>query len=287
MVHGMTPVEHLDHPVRIQLDLGDDPIQPLPDPGRAVRHEGHHLGLGGTHPVQMKRDQFDQRIGALERAVDDWAASPNHAPLLVHFEKNYNLGLAPLDPELLPFPLAADPNRLYDGAHPDSATVHPDCDTLARELVASRQFAGAEPRQIAGAGGQHLGSQFLSDSPYRFLVQFQTLPSQLRACLFDWQQTDQTTHLGLHVGAATFTDPISRQFRVEPTPLDATSLAGAPTRRAVQRHHRDRQATQKTDHQRASFFSTGRSGTAAAAITLSMCGVVSGCSLALANSPAT
>jgi hypothetical protein len=30
------------------------------------------------------------------------------------------------------------------------------------------------------------------------------LPSQLHACLLDWQQTDQTTYLGLHVGAASF-----------------------------------------------------------------------------------
>jgi hypothetical protein len=31
--------------------------------------------------VQLKRNQFDQRIGALKGAVDDWAASPSHAPL--------------------------------------------------------------------------------------------------------------------------------------------------------------------------------------------------------------
>ena len=56
---GMTPVEYLDHSPLIQPDLGDDPIQPLPDPRRAIGHEGNHNGLGSTHPVQMKRNQFD------------------------------------------------------------------------------------------------------------------------------------------------------------------------------------------------------------------------------------
>ena len=174
---------------------------------------------------------------------------------------------------------------LHDGSHSDPAAVDPDRDALARELAAGRKFATPEPHQVAGAGGQHLRPQLTSDSPHRFLVLFQAPPSQLRACLFDWQQTDQTTHLGLHVGAATLTDPISRQFRVEPASLDASPLAGAPTRRAVQRHHRDRQATQKPDHQGASFFSTGRSGTSAASITLSMCGAVSGLLAGLGQQP--
>ena len=151
-------------------------------------------------------------------------------PFLSDFEQDDNLGLAPLDPELLPLPFTADANRLHNGSHSDPAAVDPDCDTLARELVARGQFAGAEPHQVAGAGGQHLRPQLTSDSPDRFLVLFQALPSQLRACLFDGQQTDQTAHLGLHVGAATLTDPISRQFRVEPASLGASSLAGAPTR---------------------------------------------------------
>ena len=168
------------------------------------------------------------------------------------------------------FRFAADANLLHNGSHSDPAAVDPGRDTLARELVASGQFPGAESHQVASAGRQHLRPQFTGDSPYRFLVQFQALPSQLRARLFDGQQTDQTTHLGLHVGAATFADPIGRQFRVEPASLGASSLASAPTRRAVQRHHRDRQSSQKPDHQGASFFSTGRSGTSASSITLSM-----------------
>jgi hypothetical protein len=83
----------------------------------------------------MKRNQFDQRIRALKRAVDDWAASPNHAPLLVHLEKDNNLGLAPLDPELLPFPLAADANRLHNGPHSDPSADDPDRDTLCPQGV--------------------------------------------------------------------------------------------------------------------------------------------------------
>src|SRR4051812_28530954 len=99
MMHGMTPIEHLDDPGRIQLDLGDDPIQPLPDPRGAVGHERHHMSPGSTHAVEMERHQFDQRIGPLERTVDDGAAPPNHPPLLVYLEQDEDLGLAPLDPE--------------------------------------------------------------------------------------------------------------------------------------------------------------------------------------------
>ena len=171
MVHGMTPVEHLDYPARIELDPGDYPIQPLPDPRRAVGYKGYHIGLGSTHPVQMKRDQLDQRVRALKRAVDDWATSPDHAPFLVHFEKNDNLGLAPLNLELLPFPLAADANVLRDSS---TRTRPPSMPTPIR-LPAYSLPAGnspAEPHQIAGAGGQHLGPQFSRGSPDRLLVCF-------------------------------------------------------------------------------------------------------------------
>src|SRR5438067_11627473 len=135
MTHGKTPVEPLDNSVRIQLDLGDDPIQPRPDPRGAVGHERHPTSPSSTHPVQMKRHQFDQRIRPLERTVDDGPASPKHAPLLVHLEQDEDLGLAPLDPELLPFPLPADANRLHHGSHSDATTVDPGCDALALKLA--------------------------------------------------------------------------------------------------------------------------------------------------------
>jgi hypothetical protein len=167
------------------------------------------------------------------------------------------------------------------------AVNEPDGDALVLELAAGREFSTTEPHEIASAGRQHLGPQLTRDSPDRFLVEIQALPCQLRARLFDGQQTDQTTHFGLRIGAATLTDSIGRQFGIETASLSASSPAGAPMRGAVQGHHRDRQAAQKADHQRASFFSTGRSGTSASPITLSMCGTVSGCSLALASSPAT
>ena len=283
----MTPVENLDNPVRVQLDLGNDPIQPLPDPRGAVGHERHHLRPSRTHSVQMKRHQFDQRIRSLERPIDDRAASPNHASLLVHLEENHHLGLTPIDPELLPFPFSTDANRLHHGSHSDPTAVDPDRDVLAGVLLAGREFPATEPHEVASAAGQNLSPQFTSDSPDRFLVEFQALPGQLHAGLFDGQQADPTTHFGLDVGTAPFTDPIGRQFGVEPTSLRASSLASATPRRAVQRHHRDRQATQKADHQGASFFSTGRSGTSASPIIFSMWGTISGCSLALASNPAT
>src|SRR6266545_7223343 len=148
MMHGMTPVEHLDNPVRIQLDLGDDPIQPLPDPRCAVGHERHSMSPSATHSVQMKRHQFDQRIGPLERTVDDGAASPNHTPLLVHLEQDDNLGRAPLDPELRPFPLTADAYRLHHGSRADPAAVDPNRHALARELAAGRGFSTTEPPEV-------------------------------------------------------------------------------------------------------------------------------------------
>src|ERR1700722_2304848 len=144
----------------------------------------------------MKCDQFNQCSGALERAVDDRAASPDHAPLLIHLKEDDNLGLTPLDPELLPLRLTVTMadlfhNRSYQGP----AAIYLDCDVLARELIACRQVAGAESHQVTRAGGQYLRPQFTGDSPYRFLVLFLTLPGQLHAGLFDWQEADQTAYL--------------------------------------------------------------------------------------------
>src|SRR5208337_2856867 len=287
MMHAMTPVEYLDHSSRVQFHLGDHPIQPRPDPSRAVGREAHQLGPRGTQPVQMKRHQFDQRIRPSQRAVNDRSTSLDHPPFLIGLEENDRLGLAPLDLELLPFHRAADANVLDYGPHPDSAAIDPDRDPLASEFVTPRQIPGTEPEQVAGASCQHLGPQFTGDSPHCFLVQFQTMPSQLGARLLDRQQTDQAAYFGLDVGAGPFADPIGRQFWVETTALGASPLAVASPRSAVQRHHRDRHAPPKADHQEASFFSTGRRGTSAEPSTASTWAAISGHSLALARSPAT
>src|SRR6185312_14545285 len=105
--------------------------------------------------------------------------------------------------------------------------------------------------------------------------------------LLDRQEGDLPAHLGLDVGAAPLADPIGGQLGVEPGPLAAPAPAGAGAGGAIQGHDRDRQPAQKADHQRAAFFSTGRSGTSAAAVTAATCPAISGRSLALARSPAT
>ena len=82
--------------------------------------------------------------------------------------------------------------------------------------------------------------------------------------------------------------PIGRQFRVEPASLDASSLAATSPRHAqysvitvITKPPRSRTTRGRL------FFSTGRNGTSASAVTLSTCWAISGCSLALANNPAT
>src|SRR5262249_34300268 len=132
----------------------------------------------------------------------------------------------------------------------------------------------------------HLRPQFLGDPPDRLLVQLQAATSQFGPRRLDRHLSDQASDLGLQVRAAPLADPVGRQLRVEPSPLTAPPLAGAAAGRAIQRQDRDRQPTQKADHQRALFFSTGRSGTSAAAATVATCPVISGRSLALAKSPA-
>jgi hypothetical protein len=258
VMHAVTPVQHLDHPGRLQLDLRDHPIQPRPDPRRTVGRERHDLGFRGSQSVQVERHQFDQRIRAPQRPVDDRPAPLGHPPLLIGLEEEHHLGLTPLDAELPPLLLATDADLRDDRAHPDPAAIDPHRDPLAGEFVTRGQRAGAEPEQVADPRRQHLLSQFASDSPHRFLVQFQATSRQLGACLLDRQLTDQAAHFGLDVGTRSLADPIGRQFRVEPTSLDASSLAAAPSRRAVQRHHRDHQAPQKPDHQGATFFPGAR-----------------------------
>src|SRR5207302_5161275 len=143
---------------------------------------------------------------------------------------------APLDPELLPFPFAADFHRLDHRSHTHPATVDPDPDTLTGELAAGREFSATEPEQIPRAGGQHPGPQLARDAPDGFLVQFQAATSQLGPRLFDRQETDLPADFRLHIGTATFAEPISRQFRVKPTSFGTSTLAGPAARRAIQGH---------------------------------------------------
>jgi len=56
----------------------------------------------------MKRDEFEQRVEAIERALGCRAARANCAPLLVDFNKGGNVRFAPLNPEVVSLPLAAD-----------------------------------------------------------------------------------------------------------------------------------------------------------------------------------
>ena len=179
----------------------------------------------------MKRDQFDQGIGALERAVDDGAASPQPMrPFLSSSKRMTTLGSRHSTRNFFRFVLPLTRLFFDNGSHSDPAAVDLDRDTACPlNSVPAGSSPARKSHQVTSAGGQHLGTQFTGDSPYGLLVQFQAAPSQLRSRLFDRQQTDQPTHFGLHVWAATFADPISRQFRVEPASLGASSLAGAPT----------------------------------------------------------
>ena len=66
MMHTMTPFD-LDHPGRVQLDLGDHPIQPRPYPRRTVGREGHQLGLRGAQSVQVV--YLREAVGILKEEV--------------------------------------------------------------------------------------------------------------------------------------------------------------------------------------------------------------------------
>ena len=235
----------------------------------------------------MEGHQLDQRVRAAERAVDERPTPLGHPALRIGLEDDHQLGLAPLHLERLTLDLAGDADLLDHRPHPHPAAVDRHDDPLAFELLPRGTFTAAEAEQIAGPTGQHLGPQFVGDAPHRLLVQLQPVPGQLAAGLLDRQEGDLPAHCCLHVGAAPLADPIGSQLGVQPAPLAASSLAGACARGAIQGHHRDRQPAQKANHQRAFFFSTGRSGTSAAAVTPATCLAISGRSLALASSPAT
>ena len=286
-MHRMAPIQDLDHPRRLQPHLGRHPIQSRPDPRRPIRREGHHPGPRRARAMEVEGQQLDQRIGTAERAIDDRPRSLGHPALLVGLEDDQQLGLAPLHLEGLALDPATDAHLLDHRPHPHSAAVDRRSDSLVLEPVAGWEFAAAEPQQVAGAGGQHLRPQFVGDPPDRLLVRLQPAPGQFGAGLLDRQEGDLPAHLGLDIGAAPLADPIGGQLGIEPASLAASPFAGAGAGGAIQGHHRDRQPAQKSDHQRALFFSAGRSGTSAAAVTAATCSAISGRSPALASSPAT
>src|SRR5262249_52529787 len=129
---------------------------------------------------------------------------------------------------LLAFGPATDLDLLDHGSHPDTTAVDAHGDPFARHLAAQWQLAAPEPHQVAGAGRQDLRPEFVGDPPDRLLVQLQAATSQLGARLLDRQQSDEPPDFGLHVRAGPLADPVGRQLRLEPTPLAASSLTGAP-----------------------------------------------------------
>ena len=268
MMHAVTPVEHLDDSDRLQPDAGDHPVQPRPDPRGAIGHEGHHIRPGGPSRCRWNATNSIKASGPWRVPSMTGRLPLTIRPFLSSSKRITTLGSRHSMRNFFRFRL------------PPTFTVSTTVRTRTRPpsiptpilLPANSPPAGASPRrkgeQIPRSGRQHLGPQFAGDPTDGFLVEFQAATCQLRPRLFDRQETDLSADFRLNVGTATLAEPIGGQFRVESTPLGAAPLAGPSSRRAIQGHHRDRQAPQESHDQGALFFSTRRNRTSAAARTV-------------------
>src|SRR5512135_589777 len=237
--------------------------------------------------MEMERHQFDQRARTLQRAIDHRTTPSHHPTPLIQFIDDQDLGLPPRDAELASLPLTSYARSLDGRADSHATAIDLDRDPLAGELGPSRQRARSKLHQAAGAHSQHLRPQLAGDASYGLLIELQTPTGQLGLRRGDRQKANQAPDFGLDIGAAPVADTVGRQFGVKARPLDTASLTAPLSRCGIQRPHRDGQTAQEAHHHRPSFFSTGRSGTSAAARTCSTWWTVSGASLAWARRLAT
>src|SRR3954447_14217260 len=205
------------------------PLQPLPDPRRAVGQEHHHLRTGGTQPVQVHRQQFHGFVRPTEGAVDPGTARSDLLAFLVALGDDQQLDVAPVGPVTaslllgfaLAFLLARDvPQSALAGV---DATGH----TLARQLLTGGHTAVAVGEQVAFATRQDLRPQMGGDAANLLEWQVQTVCLQLplgvlkggRHGGLSRHEIDQSRGLAV-------VNPQGSQLRVQARASPATAFAG-------------------------------------------------------------
>src|SRR5512135_2199949 len=146
-------------PLRVQSRTPDDPIQPVPDPGRPVRDERHGLGLRGTQAMEVEGQQFHQVVRPVHRAVDPRPRPPDHPPFAVAEIEDQEFGLAPLDADLAAVLHAPTFLALDRRADADSPSIHLGDDVLSNHLLTRRELTVSVALQVAGPCRQDLGPQ--------------------------------------------------------------------------------------------------------------------------------
>ena len=149
-MHRVAAIQDPLDPLRVQPRTPDDPVQPVPDPGRPVGDERHGLGPRRPQAMEVEGQQFHQVVRPVHRAVDPGPRPLEHPPLAVAQVEDQELRLAPLDADLAAVLHALALGGLDLGADADPPAVDLGDDVLPGHLLARREPAVA--RTAAGRG---------------------------------------------------------------------------------------------------------------------------------------
>ena len=184
-MHRVAAVQDPLDALRVQPRTPDDPVQPVPDPGRPVRDEGHGLGPRRPQSMQVEGQQFHRVVRPVQRAVDPGAGALEHPPLAVTEVEDQELRLAPLDADLAAVLHALALRRLDPGSDADPPAIDLSDDVLTGHLLTGREQPVTEPLQVTGPRRQDLGPQLVRYAVDRLLIERRALAAEFVAGQFD------------------------------------------------------------------------------------------------------
>ena len=241
-------------PLRVQPRAADDPVEPVPDPGRPVGDERHRLGPRRPQAMEVEGQQLHEVVRPAHRAVDPGPSPLDRPPLAAAEVEDQELRPPPPGPDLAAVLHAFAVRRLDPRADADPPAVDLGDDVLIGRLNTRREATVTEPPQVPGPCRQGLGPQLPGHAVGRLLVDRRPLAGKFIAGQFDrGEQGGEAAHPALEGGSGALPDAQCGQLGVAPGPLSTPALGGARLGAAVEGGGPDDQATQEAGLQPSRF----------------------------------
>jgi hypothetical protein len=237
-------------PLRVQPGTPDDPVQPVPDPGRPVRDERHRLGPRRPQAMEVEGHQLHQVVRPAHRAVDPGPRPLEHPPLAVAEVEDQELGLAPFDADLAAVLNALALGGLDPGADANPPAVGLGDDILSDHLLTRGELTVAPAPQIASPGRQDLGPQLRGHAVDGLLIEGRPLMTEFVAGQLDrGEQGGEAAHPALQGRSGALADAEGGQLGIGPGPLPSPAPGGARLGAAVDGGDPDDQTPQEVEPQ--------------------------------------